>query len=146
LHLVEIKQIVLTANQVSSLNSSLQSSLGTVQIASVGQAVDIKTLTTTDGALKEERDKLLVRLQALDKQGVGVGPFVKQFIELEKLAAQGNDEQADAAVKRLSSAIDEQEARTKGAKAPKPQATAVQPEALDHQEICVSRWGRQRCD
>ncbi|MBK9203477.1 MAG: hypothetical protein IPL73_13815 [Candidatus Obscuribacter sp.] len=49
----QIKQIVLTANQVNSLNSSLQSSLGTVQIASVGQAIDIKTLTTTDGALRK---------------------------------------------------------------------------------------------
>ncbi|MBK9203478.1 MAG: hypothetical protein IPL73_13820 [Candidatus Obscuribacter sp.] len=83
-----------------------------------------------------------MRLQALDKQGVGVGPFVKQFIELEKLAAQGNDEQADAAVKRLSSAIDEQEARTKGAKAPKPQTTAVATRNVKPpKKYASSRWG-----
>lgn len=140
----QVKQIVLTSSQVNSLNSSLQASLGAVQIASVGQAVDIKTLTTTDGALKEERDKLLGRLQALDKQGVGVGPFVKQFIELEKLAAQGNDEQADAAVKRLSSAIDEQEARTKGARAPKPQVAVASGKTYKAPKRLVrpgNRWG-----
>lgn len=121
------KEISFDSAQLVSYDKNLQSALYNIQINPVTTKIDIQALEVVDGAVKEERSLVLKKLQGLDKQGVGIGPFIKQFFDIEQMVANGNEDQASEAVKRLSASVQEQEARTKGAKAPKPVATAAAP-------------------
>ncbi|MBP9091148.1 hypothetical protein KBI23_08970 [bacterium] len=119
------KQIDFDANQLKSLNSSLQSVLTPVQIVTISTKVDVQSLATEDGADKDLRDKALAKLKSLDSAGVGVGPFLRAFFEVERLISAGDDEQAHASVVKLISALDEQEERAKNAKEIKPTKSAA---------------------
>ncbi len=124
------RQIELESSQLRSLDSSLQSALSNVQIASVNAKVDVQSLSTADGADKDLRDKALSRLKDFDSKGVGVGPFLKSFFAIEQMISLGNDEQAHAAILKLNTALDEQAERAKNAKEIKPMKTTTT--AVDH--------------
>lgn len=119
------RQITFSSSQLKSFDSSVQNALNPMQIEQVTNKIDLQTLEALEGSMRDERAALLKRLQELDKQGVGLGPFIKQYFDIEQMISNGNDEQASEAIKRLSSSVGEQEARTKGAKAPKPTASAA---------------------
>ncbi len=114
------KQIDFDASQLSRLNSSLQSALTPVQIVTVTTKVDVQSLATVDGADKDLRDKALGKLKNLDSKGVGVGPFLRSFFDVERMISVGDDEQAHTSIGKLISALDEQEERAKNAKEIKP--------------------------
>lgn len=114
------KQIDFDASQLSRLDSSLQSALTPVQIVTVTTKVDVQGLATIDGADKDLRDKALGKLKNLDSKGVGVGPFLRSFFDVERMISVGDDEQAHASIGKLISALDEQEERAKNAKEIKP--------------------------
>jgi hypothetical protein len=80
----------------------------------------VQTLATADGADKDLRDKALDKLKNLDSKGVGVGPFLRAFFDVERLISVGSDEQAHTSIVKLISALDEQEERAKNAKEIKP--------------------------
>lgn len=119
------RQITLDLSQIKSLDSSVSNALMGVQVQAVTNKVDVQSLSAQDGALKDERDSLLQRLKALDKNGVGIGPFLKQFFDIEAMVAQGNDDQAKATAQKLSASLTEQEDRTKTAKEAKPTKAAA---------------------
>ncbi len=119
------RQIEFESSQLRSLDSSLQSALSNVQIASINAKVDVQSLSTADGADKDLRDKALSRLKDFDSKGVGVGPFLKSFFAIEQLISLGSDEQAHAAILKLNTALDEQAERAKNAKEIKPVKTAT---------------------
>ncbi|MFA7338966.1 MAG: hypothetical protein WC028_19425 [Candidatus Obscuribacterales bacterium] len=114
------KQIDFDANQLKSLDNSLNSALTPVQIVTITTKVDVQTLATADGADKDLRDKALDKLKNLDSKGVGVGPFLRAFFDVERLISVGSDEQAHTSIVKLISALDEQEERAKNAKEIKP--------------------------
>lgn len=114
------KQIDFDANQLKSLDNSLNSALTPVQIVTITTKVDVQTLATADGADKDLRDKALDKLKSLDSKGVGVGPFLRAFFDVEHLVSIGSDEQAHTSIVKLISALDEQEERAKNAKEIKP--------------------------
>jgi len=115
-----LRQIEFDSSQLRSLDSSLQSALSNVQIASINEKVDVQGLSTAEGADKDLRDKALARLKDFDSKGVGVGPFLKSFFAIEQMIAIGSDEQAHAAILKLNTALDEQAERAKNAKEIKP--------------------------
>ncbi len=119
------KEISFDTAQLVSYDKNLQSALYNIQINPVTAKIDIQALEVVDGAAKDERGLVLKKLQGLDKQGVGIGPFIKQFFDIEQMVSNGNDDQATEAVKKLTVSVQEQEARTKGAKAPKPVAATA---------------------
>jgi hypothetical protein len=119
------KQILFDMGQLRNLDSSLQSALMGIQVAAVNAKIDVQALVAGDGSYKDEREKLLTRLKNLDKGGVGITPFLKQFFDIEQMVSVGNEEQADATIAKLDSNLSEQEARTKTAKEPKPVKAAV---------------------
>jgi hypothetical protein len=120
-----IQQISFDAAQIKSLDSSIQSALTSIQMAAVASHIDVQALSTADGDEKEGRDKILASLKALDKQGVGVTPFLKPFFDIEQMVASDNDPKLKPAITRLTSALAEQEARSKSAKDFKPTGTAT---------------------
>jgi hypothetical protein len=119
------KQIDFDASQLSRLDSSLQSALTPVQIVTVTSKVDVQGLATVDGADKDLRDKALGKLKNLDSKGVGVGPFLRSFFDVERMISVGDDEQAHASIGKLITALDEQEERAKNAKEIKPTKPAA---------------------
>ncbi len=116
-------------------------------MAAVTSKVDVQALSTADGEMKDERDKILASLKALDKQGVGVTPFLRPFFEVEGLAGSENNPKLKEAVTRLSKAVDEQEARSKSAKDFKPtggkaeeKPAAAEAPAGTNKKVKTSRW------
>ena len=120
-----LRQIDFDSSQLKNLDSSLQSALTPVQIVTLNTKVDVQGLTTVDGADKDLRDKALDKLKSLDSKGVGVGPFVRAFFDVERLAAGGSDDEVHKSVAKLISSLDEQEERAKNAKEIKPTKSAV---------------------
>ncbi|CAN5293707.1 hypothetical protein BH11CYA1_BH11CYA1_48140 [soil metagenome] len=120
-----IRQIDLDASQLKSLDGNIQSALTPMQIVVINTKVDVQGLATVDGADKDLREKALDKLKSLDSKGVGVGPFLRAFFDVEKLAAAGSDDELHAAVSKLISALDEQEERAKNAKEIKPTKSAT---------------------
>jgi hypothetical protein len=119
-----IQQISFDASQVKSIDTSIQSALTSIQMAAVASHIDVQALGTADGDEKEGRDKILASLKGLDKQGVGVTPFLKPFFDIEQMAGSDNNPQLKPAIAKLSSALAEQEARSKNAKDFKPTGAA----------------------
>jgi hypothetical protein len=119
-----VQQISFDADQIKAIDSSIQAALTPIQMAAVASRIDVQALSTADGDEKEGRDKILAGIKALDKQGVGVTPFLKPFFDMEQMAGGDNNAQLKPAITRLASALAEQEARSKSAKDFKPTGTA----------------------
>jgi hypothetical protein len=116
-----LKQVSLDASQVKNLDLSIEQALTPIQIATQAIPLDVQSLTAIDGDEKAGRDGILASIKILDKQGVGVTPFVKAFFEIEQQASAGdNNPQLKPSIDRLAKALDEQVARSKNAKDFKP--------------------------
>jgi len=120
-----VQQISFETSQLKSIDSSIQSALNAIQISAIANRIDVQALRTADGDEKEGRDKLLASLKALDKQGVGVTPFLKPFFDIEAMAAGDNNSALKPAITKLAAAVAEQEARSKSAKDFKPTGAAA---------------------
>jgi len=139
-----MEQISFDASQIKSIDNSIQSALTSIQMAAVASKVDVQSLSTGDGDEKAGRDKVLASIKALDKQGVGVTPFLKPFFDLEQMAQSDNNPQLKPAIDRLASALAEQEARSKSAKDFKPQgAEKHKVEAVVEAPEEISRGGKK---
>ncbi|MBU6451400.1 MAG: hypothetical protein KGS72_06460 [Cyanobacteria bacterium REEB67] len=120
-----VQQISFDDSQIKAINASIQNALSNIQMASVTSKVDVQSLTAIDGDEQENRNKILTMIKNLDKQGVGVTPFLIQFYAIEKLAQTDNNPQLRPAVTGLLSALTEQESRSKNAKDFKPVGNAA---------------------
>ncbi|HEY9679021.1 MAG TPA: hypothetical protein V6C76_13510 [Drouetiella sp.] len=123
------RQIVMDAGTVRSLNSALKNALSPVSIAVRGGGA-APVAASADGAMagpmQDERQKLLNRINALGKNGVGIAPFLAAFKALEQqVADHATADTISDSVTRLSSNIDTQEKNYKEAKAKKASAPAV---------------------
>lgn len=114
------KQIEFDASTLKRLDLSMQSTLMPVQISSVNSKVDVQSLSTVDGADKDLRDKALNMLKDFDSKGVGIGPFLKAFFDVEQMISLGNEEGAHTAIVKLIASLEEQAERAKNAKEAKP--------------------------
>lgn len=124
------RQVVLNANDVRSLNSAVKNALASVAVsmhggggsAATGPA---STETAMAGPAQDERQKLLDRINALGKNGVGVTPFLTAFKAIEQqVADHATVDTISEAVHRLSVNVDTQEQNYKDAKAKKASGTA----------------------
>lgn len=125
------RQVVLDAATVRSLNSAVKSALAPVSVSVHTGGVASTTATASSdsampGPIQDERQKLLDRINALGKNGVGVAPFLTAFKAIEQQVADHVtvDSIADA-VHRLSANVDSQEKAYKEAKAKKPTGTGT---------------------
>jgi hypothetical protein len=114
------KQIEFDAPSLKRLDLSMQSTLMPVQINSINTKVDVQSLSTVDGADKNLRDKALSMLKDFDSKGVGIGPFLKSFFDIEQMISLGDEENAHTAIGKLITSLDEQAERAKNAKEAKP--------------------------
>lgn len=144
------RQVVLDAGTVRSLNSAVQNALAPVAV-SVHTGGGAATATASSeaampGPILDERQKLLDRINALGKNGVGVAPFLAAFKAIEQQVAEhvAVDSIAEA-VHRLSGNVDNQEKSYKEAKAKKASGTAssgggggAEPKMPTHTK--VGRW------
>jgi hypothetical protein len=125
------RQVLLDAGAVRSLNSAVKNALSSVSV-SVHTSGGGATATAASGEsvmagpIQDERQKLLDRINALGKNGVGVAPFLTAFKAIEQQVADHVtvDSIADA-VHRLSANLDSQEKSYKEAKARKASGTAA---------------------
>ncbi|MDZ4836506.1 MAG: hypothetical protein SGJ27_22245 [Candidatus Melainabacteria bacterium] len=85
---------------------------------------DPARLYAVAGFKQKERAELLDRIQKLSKKGVGVKPFLGPFLQMEDSAVKENQEVVDAALAKLNTSLDEQEARAAAAKEAKPSKVA----------------------
>ncbi|MFN8554741.1 MAG: hypothetical protein U0103_24990 [Candidatus Obscuribacterales bacterium] len=125
------RQVVLDVNTVRSLNSAVKNALAPVSVSVHTGGGAATTVTASSdaampGPIQDERQKLLDRINALGKNGVGVAPFLAAFKAIEQQVADHVtvDSIADA-VHRLSANVDSQEKSYKEAKAKKPTGTGA---------------------
>ena len=146
-----VQQINFDESQIKSINSSITSALNSIQMAAVASKVDPQSLATGDGDEKEARDKILAMIKNLDKNGVGVQPFLKSFFDIENMATVDNNANLKPSIARLTATLQEQEARSKNAKdfkpvgkeTPKPaeeKAPTVDKEPPSSKKTKMSRW------
>jgi hypothetical protein len=145
-----VQQVTFEESQLKSIGNSITSALNSIQMAAVASKIDAQSLSTGDGDEKESRDKILTMIKNLDKNGVGVQPFLKSFFDIEALAATDGNPALKPAIARLTATLQEQEARSKNAKDFKPvgkeQPKVVEEKAPEHTEAPstkktkISRW------
>ncbi len=126
----DTREFVFKTNTVDEMWKAIQGPLGQVAMSTRPAAVELQSLTTVRGAQQEAREALLVQLKEMDHKGIGVGPFVKAFLQIEQAVNRSLDPQAIATmVTRLRSSVDEQLKAYANAKEGKPKVTASQPKA-----------------
>lgn len=122
------RQVVLNAGDVRSLNTAVKNALASVSVSMHGGGGSTGTASTESamaGPAQDERQKLLDRINALAKNGVGVAPFLTAFKAIEQqVADHATVDTISEAVHRLSGAVDTQEQNYKDAKAKKASGTA----------------------
>jgi hypothetical protein len=113
------REMTFSNESAKSMWQKIQGDLAGVSIAKVAPAsVDVAAggARAVGGALQAERTRLLERLQALEKAGVGIAPFLKAFKDLEDSVATTDEATLKSAVERLSRSLDDQEKAAKAAK------------------------------
>ncbi|HEY9733317.1 MAG TPA: hypothetical protein V6C89_15465 [Drouetiella sp.] len=124
------RQVVLDAGAVRSLNTAVKNALAPLSVTvQSGGGSAATTAVTADraipGPILDDRQKLLDRINALAKNGVGVGPFLTAFKAIEQAVVDhGTVDTIADAVHRLSANLDNQEKSYKESKARKASGTA----------------------
>ncbi|CAN5286412.1 hypothetical protein BH10CYA1_BH10CYA1_27870 [soil metagenome] len=124
------RQVLLNAVDVRSLNSAVKNALSSVSVSSHAGSGTTATGTASSesamaGPAQDERQKLLDRINALGKNGVGVTPFLTAFKLIEQqVVDHATVDTITEAVHRLSSNVDTQEQNYKEAKAKKASGSA----------------------
>jgi len=134
----KIRQIDMDVQALTSLQNNIQTLLQPVQIAEVKAGsssyqdvvagkeqgpskVDVQTLEAIAGYMQDERGKLVEKIRALDKLGVGVVPFVDSFLAIEETVKNGEENKATDMISRLTAVLEEQEKTHKLAQEFKPE-------------------------
>lgn len=138
------RTVNIDAASVKQLAATLQSALDPLTVEKQTGGADAASYEVVEGILKEERQAMLNRLRELQKQGVGIGPFLKAFIDMiENHVREGDYTGLKNAMASLSGNLDEQEKRAREAKEAKPKAAPVAkvPDTGGHGR--TSRWAPQ---
>lgn len=124
----KLKQITIDMHTLTTIHNGIETLLQPLAIAEIStdggfasvssrlsnvEGIDVQTLDVLPGPAREDRTKLLARMQALSKLGVGIDPFLDSFLRLEESAKNG--EEVTEAVTKLSAQLDEQEKLHKSA-------------------------------
>lgn len=136
----ETRELVFQTGSLEETWKSIQSSLAGLTVGRKPPVIDVQSLRTVKGPLQTERDNVLNQLKDMDRKGIGVAPFVKVFVGMEKTVNRNTDTKAlwDM-LKRLCASIEDQlkaynaakEAKSKAAapKDPEPQAPVSEPKS-----------------
>ncbi len=124
----KLKQITIDMHTLTNIHNGIETLLQPLAIAEINndgsfssvssrlssvESIDVQTLDALPGPAREDRIKLLTRMQALGKLGVGMDPFLDSFLRIEESAKNG--EEVTEAVTKLSAQLDEQEKLHKSA-------------------------------
>lgn len=124
----KLKQITIDMHTLTNIHNGIETLLQPLAIAEINndgsfssvssrlssvESIDVQTLDVLPGPAREDRIKLLTRMQALGKLGVGMDPFLDSFLRIEESAKNG--EEVTEAVTKLSAQLDEQEKLHKSA-------------------------------
>ncbi|MBI2810422.1 MAG: hypothetical protein HYX67_06300 [Candidatus Melainabacteria bacterium] len=124
----KLKQITIDMHTLTTIHNGIETLLQPLAIAEINndgsfpsvsgrlssmESIDVQTLDVLPGPAREDRSKLLTRMQALGKLGVGMDPFLDSFLRIEESAKNG--EEVTEAVTKLSAQLDEQEKLHKSA-------------------------------
>lgn len=122
------REMTFNAGNVKGMWDRIQADLAGIQIARVQPVMNLQSIQVAAGPLQEQRAKLLSRLTDLEKAGVGVGPFVKAFVDLEQQVNSSDEATLQAGIARLNASLDAQEKAAKAAKESRPIKTASGPD------------------
>ena len=134
--------IMFVPSAIRNLEASIQAALSPVSILQAGAKGDLASIHAYPGILEEDRQKLLDRIKDLEKNGVGIAPFLTAFKAIEEQVTAGAPEEAKVAdaIKHLNENIDAQESAAKGAKS-KEVAKTTPPSPLPKGKApTVTRW------
>lgn len=118
------REMTFNAANVKGMWERIQSDLAGIHIARVQPVVNLQSIQVAAGPLQESRARLLSRLKDLEKAGVGIGPFVKAFVDLEQQVNTSDEATLQAGVARLNASLDAQEKAARAAKESRPIKTA----------------------
>jgi hypothetical protein len=155
----KIRQVTTDLATLSNIHNGIETLLRPLQIAEIRtdaasqtrgdrsfgtENIVVQSMSVVPGFASDERQKLLERMKALDKLGVGMGPFLDAFLAVEEDAKNGEDNKVTEGVARLNGVLDEQERTHKmaqefvpepskkdagGPKPPAPSASAFDPDS-----------------
>lgn len=138
----QTREISFDLPSLQSTWKAVEAVLKPVAIARQNPSVDIQGLSAQDGLLQEDRQKLISRIKDLDSKGIGMAPFARAFMAIEKLVTANADEATiKAQVDHLNSSLDDQEKAYKAAKDHPIQKTAVAPPSKLMPSAGSGRWG-----
>lgn len=124
----KLKQITIDMHTLTNIHNGIETLLQPLAIAEINndgsfpsvsarlsgvENIDVQSLDVLPGPAREDRAKLLARMQALSKLGVGIDPFLDSFLRIEESAKNGED--VTEAVTTLGAKLDEQEKLHKSA-------------------------------
>jgi len=123
----EIRTVTFDANAIKLLSTNMKSIFDTVQVAvtadkgpyvSIIQSfptgkIDIDKLVTAPGEMEDERQTLLFRIRDLSEQGVGVKPFLEQYVAIEEELTKASSKKLSDDIANLSELLDKQELNLK---------------------------------
>lgn len=138
------RTVNIDAASVKQLAATLQSALDPIALEKGAGGADAFSYEVVEGILKEERQAMLNRLRELQNKGVGIGPFLKAFIDMVENHVRESDYNGlKNSIASLSGNLDEQEKRAREAKEAKPKAAPVAkvPDTGGHGR--TSRWAPQ---
>jgi hypothetical protein len=144
----EIRTVTFNANDIKLLSTNMKSIFDSVEVAvtadkgpyvSIIQSfptgkIDIDKLVTAPGEMEDERQTLLFRIRDLSEQGVGVKPFLEQYVAIEEELTKASAKKLAEDIATLSELLDKQELNLKISKEFRPihgkngqQAVSTQP-------------------
>jgi hypothetical protein len=135
----ETREIAFSSSNLEDMWRSIQSPLAGLQVAKTVPSIDVQSLQISKGPHEAEREGVLVALKDMDKKGIGIGPFVKAFMQIEQTLNSEDPAKVLDMVTRLKRSLDDQlKAYTDAKNRPKPVAAA--PVASTKAGPKGSRW------
>ena len=124
----ETREIAFNASGLEDMWRNIQSPLAALQVAKTVPTIDVQSLQIVKGVHEAERENLLSSLKDMDKKGIGIGPFVKAFMQIEQTLNTEDPAKVLDMVTRLKQSLDDQLKAYNDAKnRPKPVAAATGP-------------------
>lgn len=141
------REAIFNRASVRGLNAQVDSLLAPVTLVATSVAPEgaesVENMKTVDGALKDDREQLLQRIQQLAKNGVGVRQFITAFAGIEQQVGKADEAALSDSIKRLSNAVETQEKVYKAAKEFKAGGPKTSEAAVKRTTPPSITWGKE---
>ncbi len=127
---IENREITFASASLDGLWRPIQTSLAALPLTKKAPVIELASIKTLKGPLQAERDALLDKLHEMEKNGIGVAPFLKIFVGIEQSVKSNADVKAlTDSINRLKSSIEDQLKRSASAK-DRPKAVTKTPDPV----------------